>query len=394
MRRVPERDLTASGSGRISEGKGRHSFRTERWKDRITYFGKKYKVKKIYRILIFGLAVSFFYGLVVSQSCGQKMQQYQGQFFDCFDTVTTITGYARSQKDFSEKMELLQNKLMYYHQLYDIYHTYDGINNLKSINDAAGKKPLKVDTEIIKLLKLGREMYDKTEGKLQITYGSVLSLWHEYRKKGMEQPKQAELPPKKELDRRAGHTDMEKLILDEEASTVYLADKNMSLDVGSIGKGYAVQRLAEYAREIGMEHALISVGGNVCAVGAKPEGKPWTVGVENPDDDSSQLYVCAVELADQSIVTSGDYQRYYEVDGVRYCHIIDPETNMPPEYFTSVSVITKDSGMADALSTSLFNMDYDTGLSLVESITDVEAMWIGKDGKIRCSSGFKYNETK
>ena len=183
-------------------------------------------------------------------------------------------------------MELLRQKLMHYHQLYDIYHTYEGINNIKSINDAAGKNPVKVDKEIIELLKIGKEMYEKTDGKLQIVYGSVLSLWHEYRERGMENPKQAQLPPKEELIRRAGHTDIGKLILNEQASTVYLADEEMSLDVGSIGKGYAVQRLAEYAREIGMEHVLISVGGNVCAVGTKADQTPWLVGVENPDLDT------------------------------------------------------------------------------------------------------------
>ncbi|MEY8391649.1 FAD:protein FMN transferase [Lachnospiraceae bacterium 45-W7] len=351
-------------------------------------------MKKIYRVLILAVCLVIFGSFAVVQYQKQKPRRYQGQFFDCFDTVTVITGYAKSEEDFSEKVKLLQAKLTHYHQLFDIYHTYEGINNLKSINDAAGKEAVKVDAEIIKLLKLGRDMHEKTEGKLQIVYGSVLSLWHEYRERGVQNPKRAELPPKEELNRRAGHTDIGKLILDEEASTVYLAEAEMSLDVGSIGKGYAVQRLAEYAREIGMEHVLISVGGNVCAIGAKEDGTPWLVGVENPDLESSQPYIGSVELSDQSIVTSGDYQRYYEVDHVRYCHIIDPNTNMPPAYFSSVSVISSDSGLADALSTSLFCMEYEAGLALVESLADVEAMWIGKDGKIRCSSGFEYHEEK
>lgn len=351
-------------------------------------------MKKIYRVIILAAVLAFCAGFALLQSQGQRFERYQAQFFDCFDTVTTITGYDKSQEDFSQKVGLLQEKLMYYHKLYDIYHTYDGMNNIKNINDAAGTEAVKVEPEIIELLKLGRDMYEKTGGEVQIAYGSVLSLWHKYRQEGIEHPDQAELPPKEELNRRARHTNMEKMILDEEASTVYLSDKEMSLDVGSIGKGYAVSRLAEYAREIGMEHVLISVGGNVCAVGGKADGTPWNVGVENPDSSSSQPYVCSVELENQSIVTSGDYQRYYEVEHVRYCHIIDPDTNMPPDYFSSVSVQTKDSGQADALSTALFNMEYKVGLSLVERLPNVEAMWIGKDGKIRCSSGFKCNEKK
>lgn len=328
-------------------------------------------------------------------SCdGKKLKRYEGQFYDCFDTVTTVTGYDTSDKAFSEKVELLRQKLLYYHQLYDIYHTYDGMNNIKTINDSAGVETVKVDAEIMDLLKFGIEMYEKTDGKFQMTYGSVLSLWHVYREKGTHEPEKAELPPGEELARRAEHADINDLILDENASTVYLADEEMSLDVGGIAKGYAAQKLAEYAREIGMEHVLISVGGNVCAVGAKADGTSWVVGVENPDTDSGKAYLATVELADGCLVTSGDYQRYYEVDNVRYCHIIDPDTNMPPTYFSSVSVQTKDSGVADALSTALFNMPYESGLSLVEGMEDVEAMWIGKDGKIRYSSGFETNEEK
>lgn len=353
-------------------------------------------MKKIYRAAVLAAVLTIFAGVawVQIQNQNQTPKRYQAQFFDCFDTVTTITGYAKSQEEFSEKTKLLWEKLLYYHKLYDIYHAYDGINNIKSINDAAGKQPVQVEPEIIELLKLGMELYQKTGGKLQIAYGSVLSLWHDYREQGINNPAQAQLPDQKELSDRAKHADMDHLILDEEASTVYLADSKMSLDVGSIGKGYAVSRLSEYAREIGLEHALISVGGNVCAVGAKEDETPWLVGVENPDQKSSEAYVCAVELSDAAIVTSGDYQRYYEVDGVRYCHIIDPATQMPPNYVSSVSVLTKDSGMADALSTALFNMELEEGMSFVESLAGVEAMWIGKDGEIRCSSGFKIHEEK
>lgn len=349
-------------------------------------------MKKIYGVVLLAIGIIVLIGAVCLYGRDEKLQQYQGQFFDCFDTVTTITAYAGSQDEFSENMELLKEKLLYYHQLYDIYHTYDGINNLKTVNDAAGVKAVKVEPEIIELLKLGREMYEQTEGKFQIAYGSVLSLWHDCREQGIADPKQAKLPSQEELARRAQHTDMDALVLDEAASTVYLSDPEMSLDVGGIGKGYAVQRLAEYAKELGMEHVLISVGGNVSAVGGKIDQKPWRVGVENPDQGSAETYLCAINIADQSVVTSGDYQRYYEVDKKRYCHIIDPHTNMPPEYFASVSVLAKDSGRADALSTALFTMEFEEGLSLVEGLKDVEAMWIGKDGEIRFSSGWKTNE--
>lgn len=351
-------------------------------------------MKKLRQAGILAAAVLVLAGVACIQYYNRKPQRYEGQFFGCFDTVTTITGYADSQEDFSDKLALLQDKLTYYHQLFDIYHTYDGINNIKTINDAAGVQAVKVDGEILQLLEMGRQMYDRTDGAVHIAYGSVLSLWHDYREEGLRNPKHARIPTKEELDGRAEHTDMDDLVIDEELSTVFLRDGEMSLDVGSIGKGYAVQKLADYAREIGMEHALISVGGNVCAVGGKADAASWVVGVENPRPDSGKPYIATVELDSGCIVTSGDYQRYYDVEGQRYCHIIDTDTNMPPQYVSAVSVRAKDSGVADAVSTALFNMDFEAGRSLVDEMEDVEAMWVEKDGQIRCSGGFKIYEEK
>ena len=350
-------------------------------------------MKKIYRAFALLLAAVLLGGIAWVQR-DREPKRYETTFFDSFDTVTVITGYARSQEEFEAQAEKLQKKLHEYHELFDIYHTYEGINNIKTINDAAGKEPVKVNQELINLLKTGVDMHRDTGGRLNIAYGSVLSVWHEYREQGMTDPQGAKLPPKELLEERSRHTDISKLALDEEHSTGFLADEEMSLDVGSIGKGYAVQRVSEYARELGMDHLLLSVGGNVCAIGNKIDGKPWRVGIENPDLESAQSYVGTVELSDKSIVTSGDYQRFYEVEGKRYCHIIDPATGMPPEYFPSVSVLAEDSGMADALSTALFNMKFEEGMEFAESLPEVEVLWIMEDGGIRCTSGFEFNEEK
>lgn len=344
---------------------------------------RKYQVWILLAVTV--IAASF---LLYQGKSAHKMERYEAQFTDVFDTVTKIIGYAESQEEFSEQISELKAQFDAYNQWYDIYNAYDGVNNIKTINDNAGKQPVKVAPEIIDLLKLGKEAYEKTGGEVNIACGSVLRLWHDYREAGMENPDDAQLPTIEELKERAVHTDINQLIIDEEASTVYLADPEMSLDVGSIGKGYAVQKVADYARKHGMEHLLISGGGNICVVGTKEEGEDWRVGVQNPDLSSEEEYVQKVSLKDMSIVTSGNYQRYYEVDGKRYCHIIDKDTMMPAEHMASVSVIMGDSGEADAMSTALFNMDYEAGKSLVESLDGVEAMWILKDGTMKYSSGF------
>jgi thiamine biosynthesis lipoprotein len=301
-----------------------------------------------------------------------------------FDTQTEITGYAASEEEFNEQVGLLMDKLTFYHQLFDIYHDYDGINNLKTINDNAGIAPVVVDEEIIRLLTLAQSMAEETDGMVNVALGSVLSCWHDYREEGL-----ARLPDAQELEEANRHTDISRLIIDEAGSTVYLADADMSLDVGSIGKGYAVQKTAEYAAELGIEHLLINVGGNVCAVGTKPDGSDWKVGITNPDTDSSEPYIQKVSVSNRCVVTSGNYQRYYTVDGVRYCHIINPDTLMPSTLFSSVSIIADDSSLADALSTAVFNMNLDNGLSLINGLDGVEAMWITVDGDMIYSEGFE-----
>ena len=138
----------------------------------------------------------------------------------------------------------------------------------------------------------------------------------------------------------------------------------------------------------GYDGWVLNVGGNVRTVGGKPTGEDWLVGVENPDTDSDEPYIAYLELRDKALVTSGNYQRYYLVDGVRYHHIIDPVTLMPSDRYRSVSVVCSDSGVADALSTALFCMDYDAGVALVDSLTNAEVMWVMPDGTQRYSDGF------
>lgn len=318
-----------------------------------------------------------------------EITRYTATFLDVFDTRTEIVGYGTSEEEFRVIADQVKEKLRYYHELYDIYNSYDGINNIKTINDNAGIAPVVVDREIIELLKISRDMYDHSEGQVNIAMGSVLSIWHDYRDMGRRDPENAKLPKMNDLKNANLHTDIGRMMIDEEASTVFLENPDMSLDVGGIGKGYAVQKTAEYVKkELGVEHMLISVGGNVCAIGGKLDGEKWTIGIQNPDLLSEKGHVGKVEVADSCVVTSGDYQRYYEVDGKRYCHIIDPDTLMPADYFASVTIICRDSAVADAMSTAVYNMTLEEGMEFVNAQDGVEAMWILKDGTIHCSKRF------
>lgn len=316
-------------------------------------------------------------------------EQYKTVYIDTFDTVTQYIGYDESQESFKAKTEILNQELLEYHQLYNIYNSYEGINNLRTINANAGKEPVKVDQRIIDLLKFSIELYAKTDGEINIAMGSVLEIWHHYRTEGIDAPELAVLPAMEKLEEAAKHCNINDIIIDEEASTVYLADPEMSLDVGSIGKGYAVQKIAEYAKELGYNNLVINCGGNVISIGNKADNTDWIFGIQNPDLEAENELLKRVAITDMCLVTSGDYQRYYMVDGKEYCHIIDPDTLMPAEYFKSVSIITDHSGLADALSTALFNMPYEEGLALINSIENAEAIWVFEDESIHYSENFE-----
>lgn len=319
----------------------------------------------------------------------EEKKRYEAKFLMLFDTVTQIAGYANSEEEFTKHARLIHDSLEEYHQLYDIYDDYGGIHNIKTINDQAGISPVTVDQRIMDLLLYSKDAYEMTGGEVNVAFGAVLKIWHDYRTEGLEHPEKAKLPPMEEMEEAAKHTDIEKVILDEDKSTVFLSDPAMSLDVGAIAKGYAVEEVSKIAMENGFTSGLISVGGNVCAIGLKGDSKtPWKVGIQNPMEENGGS-IKQLSLTDASLVTSGIYERYYKVDGKNYHHIIDPHTLFPAEYFASVTILSPDSGLADALSTAVFNMPFEQGKELIERLPDTEALWIFHDGTIRYSAKFE-----
>lgn len=327
-------------------------------------------------------------GCLPLAACSKKTEKYSTHSFDFFDTATTITGYANKVEEFDAVSDKVFGLLSAYHQLYDIYTQYDGFVNLCTVNQMAGNgKPLEVDRRIIDLLVYAKEMYTLTDGRVNVAMGSVLSLWHQYRTEGMDQPAKAQLPPMAELKEAARHTNLNDVVIDKDKGTVTLQDAKMKLDVGAIAKGYAVEQVAKALEKDGVTGYVLNVGGNVRTIGCKSDGQPWTVGIENPDKTKDD-YLAYLELDGQALVTSGSYQRYYVVNGKEYHHIIHPDTLMPATGFVSVSVICADSGQADALSTALFCLSLKEGQKLIESLEGVEALWVALDGTQTASSGW------
>ena len=322
----------------------------------------------------------FLAAALLLSGCGSSRaadsRQYTVTYLNFFDTVTTIVATDDSEEAFLEKAGKIYSDLLFYHRLFNIYKTYEGLNNLKTINDQAGLEPVKVDPAIIQLLLFCREAYHLTGGKVNAAMGSVLQLWHEARQDGV-------LPDQAALDEAALHTDFSAIEIDENACTVFISDPATSLDVGAIAKGWAAQQVAQAAPE-GM---IISVGGNVCVTGAKDsDGTPWVIGVQDPDHPDQ--YVQKISMTQGAAVTSGDYQRVYTVEGKTYHHIIDPTTNMPAEYWRSVTVVCSDSGLADVLSTALFLLPLSEGMALAEA-QGVQAFWLDASGNSYMTTGFQ-----
>ncbi|MBQ6823686.1 MAG: FAD:protein FMN transferase, partial [Clostridia bacterium] len=256
------------------------------------------------RIVAVLLIAALLPGLV---SCKKTKKKYTDYCFDYFDTVTTLVGYADSKEEFDAVCTEIKGLLKEYHQLYDIYKRYDGVNNLCTVNDLhdGAHRPVQVDRRILDLLTYAKELYQVTGGKMNVAMGSVLSIWHYYRTEGIDHPDQAQLPPMDKLQEAAKHTDIEKLILNEQQGTVFLADPAMLLDVGAIAKGYATEQVAQYLEAKGIGGYLLNVGGNVRCVGMRADGEPWSIGLENPDTEKTDTpYIAYLHLADKSLVTS------------------------------------------------------------------------------------------
>lgn len=341
---------------------------------------------KLIRHIILILTLAMLLGAV---SCVEKEEPKTKTYYEYFDTVCHISSYRdnESKESFSETCAELENIMKSYHRLLDIYREYDGISNLATVNKNAGLSPVRVSRELIELLIYAKNICSLTEGEVNVAMGAVLSLWHSCREVAEDDPSAAAIPSKEALSKAAEHISIDAVEIDEKASTVYINDKDARIDVGAIGKGYVAERVAEKLEEKGISSYVLNFGGNIRAVGSKPDGEGWITGITDPDTQSAQAFAARIRLSDASCVTSGSYERYFTVNGKNYHHIIDKDTLYPSEYFASVSVITRDSALADALSTALFSMTYEEGLDLCRKIGGVDAIWIRIDGTLLMTDG-------
>ena len=339
------------------------------------------------RILSFCLAIL----LVVSLGgCAPKQQKFHYQFFDTFDTIIQVVGYAKTQQEFNTYTEFVHERFRQLNDLFDKFEDHGLDNGIAAINAMAGIAPVKAAQEVLDLVQFSLQWQRETDGAVDITMGAVISIWQDYIGRYSGGSEEAVLPPQQELEAAAQLCGSHLLEVDEQAGTVYLKEKGASLDVGAVAKGYATELISQMLLESEMPSFIISAGGNVRLGNPPLDGrKGWGVGIQDPDGAVLGLsdIVETLFIANTSVVTSGDYQRFYTVDGVNYHHLIDPDTLMPGKDFRAVSIITEDSGLADMLSTAAFLMPYDESRAFVDSLEGVDAIWLFPDGSKKYTFG-------
>lgn len=260
-------------------------------------------------------------------------------------------------------------------------------SDVSRINSNAGKQAVKVHDDTFAVIKKALEYAQISNGAFDITIYPIVKLW------GItsEHPR---VPADTEIQDKLKLVDYRNVVLDEEKKTVYLKEAGMGIDLGAIAKGYAADEVVRILKEEGVAHALINMGGNVIAMGGKPDGQPWKIGVQDPRSEGAQRHIAIIEVTDGSVVSSGDYERYmvdvYKKTGKRYHHIFDPSTGYPANSgLMATTVVASNSIDADALSTTVFIMGAEKGLEMVEGLEGVDAMAITFDKKIYASKGLK-----
>jgi thiamine biosynthesis lipoprotein len=264
-------------------------------------------------------------------------------------------------------------------RLEELLSTWIPTSELSRVNASAGAMPVHVSPETLTVVQRAVQAAEMTDGGFNIAIGPAVDAWRVT--EGQRIPTESELDALRPLvDLMAVHADVQE-------QTIYLEKRGMRIDVGGIGKGYAADQAVDALRRAGAVAGVVALSGDIKTFGRLPGGKMFPVGIQHPRKDGSVL--AWIDLQDEAISTAGDYERFFEREGVRYHHILDPRTLQPARRCQSVTVIAREGVWADGLDTGIFVMGPERGMELVERLPDVEAIIVDQDGRLLVSSGLK-----
>lgn len=289
-----------------------------------------------------------------------------------FDTVISVQIYGSDDESLIEHCKEICTKYD------DMFSNTKDDSEISKINNAKGQA-VEVSDDTISLLKTAIHYGDISGGAFDVTISPVSSLWD-------FQAEDPEIPDATDIQSALTHVNYKNIQIN--GNQVSLTDPEAAIDLGGIAKGYIADQLKDYLESQGIEHAMINLGGNVLAIGKKPDGSDYNIGIQKPFDTTGDP-ITSAKIADQSVVTSGDYQRYFKKNGKIYHHILNPSTGYPYDNgLSSVTIITDSSVNADALSTTCFALGLDDGMKLVNNTDHVEAVFITSDDKLHYSDHF------
>ncbi len=292
------------------------------------------------------------------------------------DTVVDMKVHGINAKDGIEasfdRMEEIERKMSKTVEESDVY----------KINESGAEQWVEIDKSTFKVIKKAVDYGKITEGKFDPTIAPLVDIWGI----GTEN---AKIPNENEINKAKSLINYKDLLLDEDNNRVKFSKENMSIDLGGIVKGFAADEVRKVLESYNIKSAFVNLGGNVLTVGSKEDGSLWKIGIQDPRKHRGSV-MAALEMEDKTVVTSGNYERYFEEDGVIYHHILNPETGKPTRNnLLSVSIITNDSFEADVLSTSAFIMGLDEGRKLIEEREEIEAIFVTEKNHVYLTSGLK-----
>jgi FAD:protein FMN transferase len=291
-------------------------------------------------------------------------------------TICTITLYEKKADFNIEKAFKI---------IYDIENKMSRViinSEISEVNANAGIKPTRVSESTFFVIKEGLKYGKLSNNKFDITIGPLVNLW------GIGTENQA-VPNPDSINDVLPSVESENVKLNDKDMSVLLENKGMSIDLGGIAKGYATDLLKDFLIKEGFTKGIINLGGNVLTFGSKDEGIPWKIGVQNPVDSRGH-YIGTINLSENAVVTSGIYERYFEADGKKYHHILDPYSGYPIENkLLSITIITNSGIVADAYSTIIFSEGLSKGMEILESINGMDGIFVTKDKEVYISSGIK-----
>lgn len=307
----------------------------------INVFSYKRKImkKRIYTLLSFILIISLLASL---SACTANEIPAEKETF-AMSTFITQKVYGKNKEDAVNKVDALL------HRLENKLSLFKEDSDIDKINQNAGISPVEVDEYTFDLIKTAKEYSGLSEGRFDITIAPLTLLW------GIDTD-HARVPSTEEIEQVLPLIDYRNIKLNEENKTVFLTEKSMKIDLGGVAKGYISNLIHKEYENLGITSAIVSIGGNIDIIGVKPDGHEYTLGIRDPLDLSGLKTIGKISVKDKVVATSGGYERFFEEDGKRYHHILDPKTGYPVESdLLSVTVISSNGGVADFLSTTLFS---------------------------------------